>query len=712
MFWYVVIFLIDGKANHVGLEIPELGVADLSLLGARIYSWNDKKLPKGERLFFKISIPNPDAAINFLKKPGLLMNEIIEAERASRGWHLTADAPDLVRKYHSIRSIDENDMNCVEWIVRALELGGVLMPMDVLTPTDLLVWCKKCGLPQKEVHAKKRGRSLRIFATTIKRVSRNRLRRIMRGYRFLKESNQLGLIAAVTNELANVRFIRIDHRKLKFFFGAGAEKAELIIRQKLFKRNTSFGLNKALLYSLGANGSSVIYPMPRLWQEVVARYGFRVARMRCSLAWIGYIGIFWGYGVLSIAKYLCVSLYEIIRPHLPVLCRYAYFEGLTAYHLPQPCRDSRSHDIITWYAHWEGKAEHLDVLCHGVENTKNCNVGGLPVVFNPHPLPPLDTLAGLVRFAGWAFTAVLRSIFDLLKGRWWSATLLVEFAKAAMIRFQMSDKLARDYMFHISGWIYRPLWTYEAEKKGSRIIQYFYSTNYESFKDSKGYPLQTSGWPAVNWPLFLVWDEGQADFVRRAISESGEDVTANIKAVGPIWFQSSSVEMPELPVGSVAVFDVQPFRSSRYQTFGLSKEYYIPKIANQFLLDIHTVIRECKGVMVHKCKRNVGKIIHPKYENLVKILAEADNVFQIEPEISVIRAIEGCFAVISMPFTSTALLGRELGKPSVFYDPYGIAQKDDRAAHGIQVLCGKDELRDWLIGLLGSVDKVPMRVKG
>lgn len=149
MHWHVIIFLIDGKANHAGLEIPELGFADLSLLGARIVSWNDKKLPKGEKLYFKIFVPNSDEAINFLKKPGLLMNEIRQAERASRGWHLTADAPDLVRKYHSVRSIDENDMNCIEWIVRALELGGVLMPMNILTPTDLLVWCKKYDFSQK-----------------------------------------------------------------------------------------------------------------------------------------------------------------------------------------------------------------------------------------------------------------------------------------------------------------------------------------------------------------------------------------------------------------------------------------------------------------------------------------------------------------------------------------------------------------------------------
>jgi polysaccharide biosynthesis PFTS motif protein len=56
--------------------------------------------------------------------------------------------------------------------------------------------------------------------------------------------------------------------------------------------------------------------------------------------------------------------------------------------------------------------------------------------------------------------------------------------------------------------------------------------------------------------------------------------------------------------------------------------------------------------------------------------------FSIEPDISAIRVIKKSYAVISMPFTSTALLGKQLGKSSIYYDPSGMVQKDDRAAHG------------------------------
>lgn len=532
------------------------------------------------------------------------------------------------------------------------------------------------------------------IAPTLVTGSRRWLRRIMRGYRLLKETERIGLIADVKNELTNARFDKIDQNTSEFFLGAGNEKAELIVRQYLLTRIGGYGLNRALLYTLGAKGSSVVCPMPRVWQEVVAKHGFRVARIRCSLAWAGYIGLLLGYGVLSIAKEIYSSLCEIVRPHAQDLRRYVYFVALSAGNLPQPCQDGRSHDIITWYVRWKGRAENLDILCHGVPTSRVCNTDGLPIKFDPYLVPPLDTWGSLFCFMCWALKAIMLSAFDLIRGHWWHALLLAESAKATSVRLQKPDKLACDYMFNNSGWIYRPLWTYEAEKKGSRILFYFYSTNCENFKLLGGYPIQANSWQAVNWPMYLVWDAWQADFVRRSVGDS-----AKTEVVGSIWFHSDSIELPELPVGSVAVFDVQPHRSSLYQILGLSEEYFVPKVINQFLLDIHTVAGECQCKMVHKRKRNTGKMIHPKYENLVKMLAKYDNVIPVEPDSSAIRVVESCFAVISMPFTSTALLGREAGKPSIYYDPFGIVQKDDRAAHGIQVLCGIDELRDWLTGL-------------
>jgi len=78
----------------------------------------------------------------------------------------------------------------------------------------------------------------------------------------------------------------------------------------------------------------------------------------------------------------------------------------------------------------------------------------------------------------------------------------------------------------------------------------------------------------------------------------------------------------------------------------------------------------------------------------------------VDPDISAYRVIEASTAVISMPFTSTALIARELGKPSCYYDPTDMIQKDDRAGHGIDIISGPEELRKWFKKLPVETDSL------
>lgn len=138
--WSVIVFMIEGYGNHAGLYIPGQGLADLSLAGARIVPLDDRRFPKGIPESFPITVPDPDAALAFLSRMGALCPEIIAQERAQRGWHLTPNAPDYVLHLRDRRSSDARNMNCVEWIAHALELGGIEFPSDVLTPQQLRLW--------------------------------------------------------------------------------------------------------------------------------------------------------------------------------------------------------------------------------------------------------------------------------------------------------------------------------------------------------------------------------------------------------------------------------------------------------------------------------------------------------------------------------------------------------------------------------------------
>ena len=157
--------------------------------------------------------------------------------------------------------------------------------------------------------------------------------------------------------------------------------------------------------------------------------------------------------------------------------------------------------------------------------------------------------------------------------------------------------------------------------------------------------------------------------------------------------------MPSFSGRGVAVFDVTPHRSSRYRTLGADFEFYVPKTCIQFLHDIQQVTKDAGYVMLWKRKRKIGSIAHPRYRFFAERLSESENVITVDPDISAYQVIEASTLVISMPFTSTALIARELGKPSCYYDSTGLVQQDDRAAHGIEIIRGSEELTRWLKGI-------------
>lgn len=542
------------------------------------------------------------------------------------------------------------------------------------------------------------GMAIQFSTPLIKRNRRSRLRSVMRGYRILKESHRLGLVRTVMGEVSTRRLRRLDGGVSRLIYGAGFADAELTTRQYLVRHVVTIKLSQALLYSLATN-SPVVHPLPWEWQEVLIHHGLTVARGRCSLAFAGYVGMFWIVGMLRITEQLFAHVRELAWPSPGGPRPYAYFFGVTKPNLPRSRPDGMSYDIFSWYARWEGRVRPLERLCHGVRGVEDSRTCGLQVDYLPQPILPIGTLAGTCRFVLWAVRAVWISSVDLVRGRWWHALMFDQASLAARVRYQEMERLPKDCLFNIACGVYRPLWTHEAERRGTRITFYAFSTNETScWQGERAYHSKLNyEWELMNWPRYLVWDEAHAAALRMAVGQ-----VPTLEIVGPIWFGDSAVELPQLPRRSVAVFDVQPKRSSFYRSQCPPTPFAVPEDTTQFLADIYAVLRESGCTMVHKHKRNIGKSLHPKYAAFVRRLSQAAGYIAVEPETAALRVIEGCETVISMPFTSTALYGRHVGRPSIYYYPNNLIQKDDWAAIGIPVVCGRDELRDWVMGVFGS----------
>lgn len=525
--------------------------------------------------------------------------------------------------------------------------------------------------------------------TIFKHWKKARIRDALRGHQALKRRQNLELITNIQSELTE-KSLELSAKDLSpSIFGAAMGSGELVVRQYMLVRVGGAGLIAAMLRALARPEKALVHPIPIQWRAILKKHGFRLGAWRCELLWRLYTGAAWIYGILQIGRVLTSALASSSDRDLPRE-PYVYFVGLGICNIPER-ENEESHNILSWYLQWDGRGSHVNSVRHSAAGSVAMEVNGVSIRVQSGPLPPLADVRTFFRYLVWGVIAVGSSFVSFVRGRWWDGLLLNQAALRAQAAVAPDDSLAREYFFHNSGWLYRPLWTYELESKKSSSTLYFYSTNCERFKTLKGYPGLGYGYKAMNWPRYLVWDSYQADFVRRAAGDS-----SCVLVVGPIWFSSSAESLPEFKRSYIALFDVTPFRDSKFCSLGLDTLFYTPGVSRKFIDDVISVANEAGFAIIWKRKRNVGRIAHPSYRKFVKSLVEGEALRIVDPDISAFRVAKGSQAVISMPFTSTALIARSLGIPSAYYDPFGMIQKDDRAAHGIDVLNGRAELEKWM----------------
>ncbi len=528
----------------------------------------------------------------------------------------------------------------------------------------------------------------------IEKYKRERSRRYQRSYLKAKKNNTVVCVYKVKQVLSDTVCTE-DASFSKFYFGSAIKVAELSVRQFLLRSIVENRINRPLILVLGDEKKTVLHPLPRKWRVALKDEGFNVPAKQNALLFQTYVWIRFFSGIFNIIRFITGNIASLLAGKKESKGKYVFFDALSEKNLPVAGSTGVSYDIFSWYLQWEGRANAIDSLVHTASQSCKIDVNGVELMYVPSAIRPLDNLYQLMRFLEWSIKAVLLSLWGLAIGRWWYALLLSEASKAAITRIQKKTKLAETYLFHNALWIYRPLWTYEAEHKGSEVLFYFYSTNITFIKTQEGYQAPNIGWKTATWSNYLVWDKYQRLFLNQTLRQS-----ANILEVGPIWFNSGAYLSKALPKNAVSVFDVQPVRDSFYRSLAFAVDYYTPETANAFLEDIYKELEENSIIMVHKRKREAGSLLHYRYRNLLKKLSVKKNYLSVDPALAPQVLIKDSIAVLSMPFTSTALIARDMGKPSAYYDPMGLIQKDDISSHNIPVLTGKKELKEWIKRLI------------
>ena len=139
----LIILKKENKPYHAAVYLFALGIIDLSLLGSKITKVSDYHFDDCKCDFFNISLLDKSKVEKFYGEPFLLTDKIIKKEKSSRGWSRTVESSDFILKYRKIRSKNFKDMNCIEWLVFGLELGGCRISDNVLTASTLSKWAEQ-----------------------------------------------------------------------------------------------------------------------------------------------------------------------------------------------------------------------------------------------------------------------------------------------------------------------------------------------------------------------------------------------------------------------------------------------------------------------------------------------------------------------------------------------------------------------------------------
>lgn len=471
---------------------------------------------------------------------------------------------------------------------------------------------------------------------------------------------------------------------------------EILIRQKLIGDLLYSDMLPQYMHYLHRPSERFAIALPPAWRKKMTGDGVLLNPLASWAKWVYLQGRYFIKGLRRAAQLLRDCKKALPGPKED----YAVLMNLPFSAVPSKLGiDREKHKFVSWYAKTELRNKDEGVIWAQVPGAVN-QPRGSNLWIVKHPFPRLENLRQVLVFAARSAQLIITALAMPLFGRWWASIVLEDAVMLAYCQTLGGNNLARTYIFNNSDWARHPLWTHFAEKCGSRIIMASYSTNMEPFtwRDGTSTPV-APGYQIMTWPIYAVWDEAQANFIRSVTKPQN----VNIFVTGPIPLSDNDNDLPEIPENSVAVFDVSVHRPSSLAQSGIISPYYKADTLSKFLYGAHRAITASGRTMVLKHKREIGRIVDKRYNKVVEKLSTEKNVLIIDPDINAERLIKKVSAVISIPFTSTAIVAQKAGKASIYYDAPARLKKQSNPGREIDIVDNENELQAWLDELKNNI---------
>ena len=509
----------------------------------------------------------------------------------------------------------------------------------------------------------------------LKNIRRAKIRSYMRGYIHLDKNEKTEYVDCVKRKLS---MTTIENKKFDSF---SENSEEICLQQFLIYRLLDINFNIEVLKSIKGK-SKLNLTLPHSWRLLLEIEGFKANTLNNKFNWFLFQLKWFFVGILT-------GINQIIKSFNKNLINSdcVYFYDLSPKNFPNSENDSESISIISWFI-----GSFFSKGVKAIAHTADFNLrhfSGTEILKTKGPFPSLDGTKRLI-FIFWFLKKIFRSLVNFNE-----RILLRERIFLKIISLASKESLPSSYYFHNNWTIFKPLWTYEAEKKGIDVILYFYSTNiFSLIEKGKNENLFFNPWLFSRWKKILVWNKSQEAYIKKKSS-----IKSIFYRVGPIPFYSSSIKLNlqrRINKPKILVFDVQPLKTSFFYSLAPYSNYYTYKNSKQFLNDINLLATKIGASVYIKRKRDAN-IISKSYLKLLSRFVKKDHWIEIDANFDAFRLTEILKPDISInrPFTSTAYVTNFYNIPSIYYDPSKKLDKTKYSFVEIKLINEYKKLNDW-----------------
>jgi hypothetical protein len=498
-------------------------------------------------------------------------------------------------------------------------------------------------------------------------------KRIFKNYFFIRKKKDHDLLLVLQKNFLKLSY-NINHNSLNFFLGKSKIDFNLALKQLMYVR-LFFRLRTACIYFL--NSRSIIFPMPKKVSYLFENKNELLFILN-SILWSLLNFFILIKTFIFLIKVTFSSIFSLLKNknHSNSI----FFCDIQPKFLSYKIEDQA---IISWYKKNFFLDKEIKILTNCYIDQKKIN-NDLSLS-NDKLIPKIDNLWKILLFFFNSFSFVLFSLFQLILTKWEYAFISKEVVKTLIFKNTNSNSLCKEYLFTNYVFFYRPLWSYIAEERGSKIILIFLS----SMSATKS--LQLYPWRLLSWSNYYIWDKLQLNLIQKY-----NNTKFNYKLFNYIPAFDSVDRDYLMPKADICIFDDPPMDIVNTVQSGLIDTVYNEKNCFYFLEDIFQICQKNNLKVLYKVKKIHHKIRRGYMKRIEVYKNKYQNVEFVPENLSPSHLINNSKLTISFPFTSTAQIANYFKKYSIYYLPENISHIQDKLSNDTLLLRSKLELENFI----------------